>query len=521
MNDTPMWKDEDEPLIFAEEVAEERPCPSLVLPPWKVLVVDDEESIHQVTHLLLDHFEYEGTGLQLISAHSIREAKEMIRKNPDIAVILLDVVMGSDESGLLLVRYIREEVKNNLARIILRTGQPGQAPEKQVIVDYDINDYKLKTELTADKIYVTMVTALRTYQDLQKLENHKKSLARTIDATAQIYSNRKISDFVKDIHLQFQNVLVGEAPQGINVMSALTLSVQEDDYIVHSAFGDFAGKEGQSAQAFLPEEAITLIRNSFEGKTNSFDSFRFAGYFKDITELGSIIYIQLSRRLNEWDQNIIEIFSAAVNAAYMNLTLSIDMESTQREMIFALGEVAEARSQETGYHVKRVSEYARLFGVLLQMDSNEIELLSMAAPVHDIGKLTIPDAILNKPGKLSEEEFDIIKTHSIAGYRILNTSNRKILKTAALIALQHHEKWNGEGYPSKQKGQEIHLYGRIISICDVFDALSSDRVYKSAWPMDEIIAYFRQERGNHFDPDLVDIFLEHIDEFIEIKKTYS
>ncbi|MBN2221349.1 MAG: HD domain-containing protein, partial [Vallitaleaceae bacterium] len=246
----------------------------------------------------------------------------------------------------------------------------------------------------------------------------------------------------------------------------------------------------------------------------------FVGYLHSEQGPGTLFYIQLSRTLNDWDRNMVEIFCATVKSAYINLVLSHDVESTQRELIYALGEVAEARSQETGYHVKRVSEYARLFGELLHLDASEIDLLALASPVHDIGKLTIPDAILNKPSSLTSEEFDIIKTHTTAGNEILKGSNRLILRTAALIAMQHHEKWDGSGYPIGLKGEEIHLYGRIVALCDVFDALSSNRVYKDAWPMEKIINYIGEQKGKQFDPNLVDLFLDHTQRFITIHDTF-
>jgi len=204
----------------------------------------------------------------------------------------------------------------------------------------------------------------------------------------------------------------------------------------------------------------------------------------------------------------------------MNLNLSQDVESTQRELIYALGELAEARSQETGNHVKRVTEYSKLLAQLIGLSTQDIELLTIATPVHDIGKLTIPDAILNKPGPLDVDEFEIIKSHASAGYDILSNSNKIILKTAALIANQHHEKWNGQGYPQGLKEEEIHLFGRIVALSDVFDALGSDRIYKKAWPIEKITSYIVEQRGEQFDPLIVDIFLQHIDKFLEIKNTF-
>jgi response regulator RpfG family c-di-GMP phosphodiesterase len=141
--------------------------------------------------------------------------------------------------------------------------------------------------------------------------------------------------------------------------------------------------------------------------------------------------------------------------------------------------------------------------------------------MHDIGKIAIPDSILLKPAKLTDEEWATMKTHTTLGYDILKTSDRRLLKSAAIIARQHHEKWDGTGYPCGLKEQEIHIYGRITALSDVFDALGCDRVYKKAWDMDRIIDLFKSESGIQFDPDLVKVFLENVDGFVQIKETYK
>ena len=141
--------------------------------------------------------------------------------------------------------------------------------------------------------------------------------------------------------------------------------------------------------------------------------------------------------------------------------------------------------------------------------------------MHDIGKVAIPDAVLKKPGKLTDEEYEIMKTHTTIGYNLLRGSNRELLRTAAHIAHEHHEKWDGTGYPRGLKGEEIHLYGRITAVADVFDALGSDRVYKKAWELERIINLFREERGRHFDPKLVDVFMEQLPRMLEARDRYK
>lgn len=198
-----------------------------------------------------------------------------------------------------------------------------------------------------------------------------------------------------------------------------------------------------------------------------------------------------------------------------------ELEETQREIIYKLGEIGETRSSETGNHVKRVAEYSKLFAQKINLNNDDINRLFMASPMHDIGKIGIPDAILNKAGKLTQEEWEIMKTHTQIGYEILKNSKRETLKTAGIVSYTHHEKWDGTGYPLGLKEKEIHIFGRITAIADVFDALSSERVYKKAWSLEKIYEYFNDEKGKYFDPELIDVFFNNLDEFLAIRDKYK
>lgn len=220
------------------------------------------------------------------------------------------------------------------------------------------------------------------------------------------------------------------------------------------------------------------------------------------------------------DDNIIEYMSIN-NDITQEVNLSNEIINTQMEIVSTMGTICETRSKETGLHVKRVAEYSKILALGCGMGAEEAELIKMASPMHDIGKVAIADAILNKPGKLTEEEFEIMKEHSRLGYEMLKGSNREIIKAAAIVAYEHHEKWDGRGYPNKKKGDEIHIYGRITAVADVFDALGSDRVYKKGWELDKILELLREERGKHFDPELIDIFFDKLDLFLEVRDKYK
>lgn len=202
------------------------------------------------------------------------------------------------------------------------------------------------------------------------------------------------------------------------------------------------------------------------------------------------------------------------------INLNEEIINTQKEVVATMGAIGETRSKETGMHVVRVAEYSYLLAKLVGLPNDEAKILKQASPMHDIGKVGIPDSILNKPGKLTPEEFEIMKTHAEIGYDMLKHSKRAILKASAIVALTHHEKWDGSGYPKGLKGEDIHIFGRITAVADVFDALGHDRVYKKAWELDKILELFKEQRAKHFDPKLIDIFFANLDKFLEIKNTF-
>lgn len=221
------------------------------------------------------------------------------------------------------------------------------------------------------------------------------------------------------------------------------------------------------------------------------------------------------------DRDVLSLAASYSGKALDAAFLDREVEQAQKEMIFIMGEIGESRSKETGNHVKRVAEYSKVLALHYGLSPSEADLIKMASPMHDIGKVAISDDILMKPRKLTEEEFNLMKTHTEIGYELINKSNRKILRSAAIIAHQHHEKWDGTGYPQGLKGENIHIYGRITAIADVFDALVSDRCYKKAWELDRVINFYKGERGKHFDPRLVDVLLDCFDKILTLKDDYA
>jgi putative two-component system response regulator len=196
------------------------------------------------------------------------------------------------------------------------------------------------------------------------------------------------------------------------------------------------------------------------------------------------------------------------------------LQRSRKEIILRLGQAAEYRDNETGMHVTRMSIYSQLLAKAAGSTDEEAELILNAAPMHDVGKIGIPDAILLKPGKLTDDEWKIIRNHPNIGAELLGNSNNKLMDYAYNAALTHHEKWDGSGYPKGLKGNDIPYIGRVVAIADVFDALNTKRPYKKAWPHEDVIMELKKGRGTHFDPILLDHFLRIMTQLLEVKEKY-
>ena len=202
---------------------------------------------------------------------------------------------------------------------------------------------------------------------------------------------------------------------------------------------------------------------------------------------------------------------------HLSLVQADELRRTRLQVIQRLGRAAEYKDNETGMHVMRMSHYSHVLAKAIGMNDYDADQLLNAAPMHDIGKIGIPDAIMLKPGKLTAEEFATMKKHPQIGAEILGDDESDLIALAKVVSLTHHEKWDGSGYPYGLKGEDIPLVGRIVAIADVFDALTSKRPYKDAWPVEDAVAFLNEQKGRHFDPELVDCFIDNLEQILSIK----
>jgi response regulator RpfG family c-di-GMP phosphodiesterase len=509
---------QDDILVFADEPPELKAARPLK--PWRILVVDDDEEVHVITKLVLRDYELENRKIELLSAYSGKEARGILESESDIAVILLDVVMETDDAGLKLARWIREDLGNGLVRIILRTGQPGAAPEKKVITDYEINDYKSKTEITDIKLYTAITVALRGYRDLKIIRRSKEGFEKIVEASGELFRNRSFTNFYSGVLLQLTSLLKMDDDSLYVRAEGLAIRRNKEEYRILAGTGSFSEAAGISLEEFKDPATLALIERAIDARQSYFEEGTYVGFFEIDEGTENIIVLRTNGRISDVDRELISVFSTNVAIAFTNLYLNFQMETTQKEIIFTLGEVVESRSKETSNHVRRVGEMAALLASQLGFNETETELLRLAAPMHDIGKIGIEDRILQKPGKLNDKELVDMRKHTIIGNEILKTGNKGVLKLAAEVALTHHERWDGTGYPKNLKSTEIPMVGRIVSIVDVFDALVHDRVYKPAWDVDEALAYIREHAGTQFDPEVVDVFIRNKEQLLNILEIY-
>jgi response regulator RpfG family c-di-GMP phosphodiesterase len=404
---------------------------------------------------------------------------------------------------------------------VLRTGQPGQAPEEKVIVDYDINDYKEKTELNRTKLFTTVFTALRAYRDIIKIEDariyqelYRSGLERVIASTSSVLEQRTLQQFFSGLLQQVVSLLRSDQASALLQITGVGAIYSEHDYRVIAQISDDSGDDS------IDGEIYQYLNKAIESKCSIYEDDILVGYFPSQGDKVSLLFLKGIKSLSSIDRKLLEVFSGNVSLAFDNLLLNNEIIDTQEDLIYRLGDVVESRSNEAGNHIRRMAEVSYLIAKKLGLPQKECDLLKQAAPMHDIGKVATPDAVLLKPGRLDDDEMNIMKDHPSIGFDILHGSKRPILQNAAIISHQHHEKYDGEGYPQGLVGDNIHIFARIVAVADVFDALTHKRCYKEAWPIDQVIKTMNESSGTHFDPTVLKTLLDNIDLALAINNKY-
>ena len=511
----------DQILVFTEESNEKQESDNKSIDDyWHLLVVDDEIEVHKVTQLALKNTEILGKKLKLHTADSAKQAKEMLQTNIPFAMAIIDVVMETDKAGLDLISWIREVNENHIIRLVLRTGQPGQAPEKEVITNYDLNDYKEKTELTSTKLFTLTYACLRAYRDIKALYDNKKGLETVINSSNKIFAHQSIKDFTQGVLQQLCALTHIDAGAFFSNVNFIAASHGENSSKIIAATGRFSKFLNHPLKDVINELGDETLETICNRGRQHFGENYFVGVYDSHLDGNNLFFIEGIVEITQLDRKLIEVFGTNIGVAFDNQAMFEEMELTQREMIYRMSEAVESRSKETSNHVKRVSLTCQFLARAIGMNEKEVEILYKAAPLHDIGKIAIPDHILNKPGKFTAHEWEKMKTHAQIGYDILASSELEVLRAGAVVAGEHHENWDGSGYPEGKKGEDIHMFGRIAAIADVFDALVNKRCYKPAWSISETMDFIKEMDGVKFDPQIVNLVFKHQTDLMAIQDKY-
>src|SRR6516162_117996 len=341
-------------------------------PRWKIAVIDDEPAVHDGTRVSLSDYRLNGQGLEILSAYSAAEGRELMRRNTDVAVVLLDVIMESDTAGLGLVEYIRNDLKNETVRIILRTGQPGQAPERRVIVDYDINDYKAKTELTADKLFTSLTAALRSHQQLQRMVETRRGLEIIIEAASALFDFKSMQRLAEGVLTQIASLL------NVDCAGILVLREAEDTretFSVLAGSGCYSRFIGADASQILDQDLRRLVEEAFVRRKHEFSPRRSVLYIRTLSGREVVVVLEAARHLSDTDRALVEIFCSRLSIAFDNVIL---YEQLQRANTRLEERVAQRTQDLTTTNRRLAAQWARL----RQANSFKSEILGTIA--HDL-----------------------------------------------------------------------------------------------------------------------------------------
>lgn len=479
--------------------------------PWTLLLVDDEEDVLAVSRLVLDDLQFDGRPVRILTASSAHEAIGVFERE-DIAVAFIDVVMETEHAGLDLVKHVRETQGNQSTRLILRTGNPGSAPPHDIVRHLEIDDFKEKTELTAERLETSVLTSLRSYRNLTTRLKTEAGLERMLEASAALHSSSNTIDLLRVALRQIVAVVQIEL-EDQEICGAMVLHPGDGGMQILVGLHGDEPREGLAAASNVPagllQELQAVARTAGVHQLTSSMVFTIHVHHGHVYHF----WVGLSHPLPSEAVRLIRFFLDKLSVSLSNSMLQREVLEAQTNVLNRLCEAVESRSKETGSHIRRISLYSRKLAVLAGMDSAAVELITLASPLHDIGKVAIPDRILNKPGKLDAEEWAVMKTHAEEGFKLLAHPDFGVMQAGAEIAITHHERWDGTGYPKGLAGEQIPIMGRVVALVDVFDALLSRRAYKEAWPLAQVAEQIGSLRASHFDPALVDILLENIECF--------
>lgn len=545
--------------------------------PWKIFIIDDDDEVHKITRMVLGSLMFEERPVVFLHSYSSEQALEIFRANPDIAVALVDVVMDTDDAGLRLVEQVRSELGNSFVRLILRTGQAGLAPEREVVIRYDINDYKEKTELSSEKLCTAVISALRSYRDIIALESARLGMERMVTASEVLFRARTVFQFTEIVLSQALAVMGVSTSTALQREAKGLLVAKEGAYFVPGTICATTGSCRESSSEILAslEQDTNSFRHNQEDCVNVEDrtvEMLVRSSYGDEFQL----VIQLPRPAKKVEIWLLELFRLKANSALERLVQIEKTREAQRQAIRALAKIREQHTQQdhtsaysvrkrtdsasdlvaiagdnicsslqpgvdffcqlaiqaevttwgnperAAAHILRVSRYAYHLAKLYGADNEYCGAILRAARLHDIGNLFVSPYHYCAWSESDGTARSLATPHTTTGSQFLAENEQTTLSDTQLaveIALHHHEAWDGRGYPAGLSGEKIPLSARIVAVSDFFDTATHGcaACEKPANRDDEVFEMLSMASGFLFDPKIVNLFVRNRDIFFSAR----
>ncbi len=442
----------------------------------------------------------------VLSVYDESQLSECLSTDDDLAVLFF-----APEDHQKSISEIREIMDLKQTKVILLITEPARIPSFETLLEQDISDVLNPMTDTNFRLVMAFQSALTAFEMMKKVSMRKKQVAALLDAGDAMLRHQSQDDFLDTLmavvrHFRsdgYKNEIESVRSGFIAVTSGYAINVM-------TARGEYEQHVGEDI-TLMPEFTDVFSGQSPTEWKDTIVILDHGILARHIGKDASSSYIFIGCDPTQIDFGYVHLAMLAYGIVFDNVHLETVTRKTQDEILYLLGKVVETQFEETGGHVRRVSILMSQFAKLVGYAPYDVEVLRLASMMHDIGKIGIPEHILKKPGVLTPLEMDVMRTHAIIGHNILQASDLEVFASAATIALAHHERFDGTGYPNGLAGYDIPRSARMMAIIDVFDAMTHDRVYRKAMPREDVLKHIESERGGHFDPELADIFIKHID----------
>lgn len=487
---------------------------------WTLLVVDGDAAFHERCRSALADLAFRGAGVEVLSAFSPADAKALVGAHPNLALVLITVEPNGDEAELELVEHLRGTLGNQRTRVVVCADRVDGAFERSVVLRHEINEFRTRAELTGDRLCTVVIESLRAYASALSLESNYKMMV----ATTGIFALKSQSMFYFNMLLQLDAML----DHGRNSLLCVRDPNRDGpDLMVKAASGRFMPWMRGPLDRLEDEAVATAVRRvAATGETVHTPEhclFRILAR-RDVLV---VAYAERARDSVPIDRKLVEVFRDKAATALNNLLLTEELNAAQQATVRAFASIADHSDQSDSGHLSRFERMCTATAAKMlerqfypkEVDRYLVEQIGLASTLHDIGLYRIPESILSNVDELMEDDYQVIHLHPKIGHDILRTaatplSGRSLLSVAADIARGHHERYDGSGYPDRLKGDAVPVSARIAGVVDIFDALVTDRVHRTAWPVPDALRWLQARAGKEFDPKVVEAFVEAIGDIL-------